>query len=225
MKIVHILNGDCLAENFPKDMDFEIIIWRECLVDGPISEGDFFKNREKFISESYQISDANYHEKVFQEFEKLKAIPENSKAYLWFGDDLFCQVNFWFLVSSLKEKNVELFRVFPANKDFDFENFKTEDFQSYLIQSKLISNREQEQISKLWEDYQQSFSFQVFESEIIRRFDDLKIVNDNRFNGNLKKELDALKSGTDHFDEFFRKFQAQFPIYGFGDLQLKNFLA
>lgn len=224
MRSFHVLNGDCLAENFPHNMEIHKIIWRECLVDGSISENDFFKNREAFISESYQITDANYNEKVLQEFEKLKSIPEHSKIYFWFGDDLFCQVNFWFLISSLKKKNIELYRVFPLNNDYDFENFKTEDFQNYLDHSKLISIKEKEQISNLWKEYQQNYTFKIFDSSVIRRFKDLKISNENRFNGNLKKELDVLKSETDNFEEFFRTFQKQFPIYGFGDLQLKNLL-
>lgn len=52
----HILNGDSLKEQFPKEIDGKIIVARECLVDGDVRSAtldELFKLRAKFISEAY----------------------------------------------------------------------------------------------------------------------------------------------------------------------------
>ena len=101
MKTFHILNGDCLDQRFPNDLDGEKIIWRECLIDGPVSETNFFESRTKFIQENFGETKEGYSEKVLNEFEKIKNIPQNADVYFWFEDDLFCQVNLWFLLSNI----------------------------------------------------------------------------------------------------------------------------
>lgn len=220
MSTFHILNGDCLAESFPSNFSENVIIWRECLVDGPVSEQNFLKNREKFISENYQIPKVNYHDKVVLELGKLQSVPENSDVYFWFGDDLFCQVNFWFLISVVKDRNLNFYRVFPSENHFEFEDFKPENIHNYLEKSKLISDSEKKKISHLWKQYQTDFSFEIFDSEMVRKFEELQLTNNNRFNGNLEKDLIQIKLETENFEAFFRKFQQEFPIYGFGDLQV-----
>ncbi|MEJ2006462.1 MAG: hypothetical protein P8X57_16220 [Cyclobacteriaceae bacterium] len=52
----HILNGDSLKAQFPKDIDGEIIVARECLVDGEVQSDDLkelFKIRASFITSTY----------------------------------------------------------------------------------------------------------------------------------------------------------------------------
>ena len=88
MNVFHILNGDCLAEKFPKNLQGDIIIWREALIDGPVSDDDFFENRKRFIVENYD-SERSYEDLVVKEFEKIQSLPENSVIYFWFEDDLF----------------------------------------------------------------------------------------------------------------------------------------
>lgn len=59
-KQVRILNGDALKELFPKNMDGEIIVARECLMVGNLEGEDlaeFFKNRARFIVENYAVSE------------------------------------------------------------------------------------------------------------------------------------------------------------------------
>ncbi|AZA74697.1 DUF1835 domain-containing protein [Chryseobacterium indoltheticum] len=90
MSTFHILNGDCLAEKFPKNMEGEIIIWREALIDGPVSDNNFFENRKKFITENHD-SESDYEELVVKEFQRIQNIPEDSSVFFWFEDDLFCQ--------------------------------------------------------------------------------------------------------------------------------------
>jgi len=110
----HILNGDALLERFPFDMP-DIIVARECLVDGVVSgapQGSslddgldatlddtldaFFHIRASFLQKHYGISPDEYATGTMAEFRKIREIPLSSDINLWFEEDLFCQVNFWF---------------------------------------------------------------------------------------------------------------------------------
>lgn len=79
--VYHILNGDALREQFPKNIKGEIIVCREALVDGDISGKTletFFENRANFFIEFYgEIRDSYYKHSV-KEFEKIFSIPENA---------------------------------------------------------------------------------------------------------------------------------------------------
>ena len=223
MSIFHILNGDCLAEKFPKNLEGEVIIWREVLIDGPISDLDFFENREKFIRENYD-SERNYEELVLKEFQKIQSIPENAEIYFWFEDDLFCQVNFWFLVSVLNSKKMKFFRVFPK----DFEKGFTESDEPELLENydsaKEISSEQMNLISNLWKGFQENKFRENESSGIVKNLPELITANEKRFNETLKNQIKDIQKNTKSFEEFFSIFQQNFPIYGFGDLQLKNIL-
>lgn len=80
----HILNGDCLAKNFPAETEGEIIVWRETLVCGPLDREDFFVKRETFIEENFAEGNADYQNKVLKDFRRIIDIPANSKVYFWF---------------------------------------------------------------------------------------------------------------------------------------------
>ena len=221
MKVFHILNGDCLAEKFPNNLCGEIIVWREALIDGPVSDDDFFENRKKFIAENYD-SERNYEDLVVKEFEKIQSVPENSEIYFWFEDDLFCQVNFWFLVASLQSKNLKLFRIFPKDIEKGFAESDENELMEIFSSAKEINFDEKEFISNLWNDFQQNNLSGKSTSKIVRNLPELFVANENRFNGNLENQIKEIQVNTENFEEFFKAFQQEFPIYGFGDLQLKR---
>ena len=103
--VYHILNGDALKEQFPKDIDGEVIVARECLVDGDVHGGsleELFATRARYLSKHYkEVSEAYYYEHTVPEIKKITEIPAGSEVNLWFEDDLFCQVNFWFVLHTL----------------------------------------------------------------------------------------------------------------------------
>ena len=116
--IYHILNGDGLAGGF--DLDGEIIICREAFIEGDLqadSQEDFWNVRSEFIKEGYDGD--SYFEKVKSEFDKLDNLQPADEVNLWFGDEAFCQVNLWFCLQLLVDKNAKLFRVFPDSDDWD----------------------------------------------------------------------------------------------------------
>ena len=49
-KVFQVLNGDCLAERLNKAVDdSQMLVWRECLLEGPVKEENFWTNRQNFI--------------------------------------------------------------------------------------------------------------------------------------------------------------------------------
>ena len=120
----HILNGDALLERFPIDTP-DIIVARECLVDGVVSgapQGSslddgldatldaFFHIRASFLQKHYGISPDEYATGTMAEFRKIREIPLSSDINLWFEEDLFCQVNFWFCCYLIHESFSNLAR-------------------------------------------------------------------------------------------------------------------
>lgn len=100
MKIYHVLNGDALAERFNQTgLQGEVAIMRACLIDGGL-EGEtlpeFLKTRAAYINKTYQ----GIYTEVTTEIDKITQAPSTSEFNLWFGYDLFCQVNLWFIILS-----------------------------------------------------------------------------------------------------------------------------
>ncbi|MBL4704861.1 MAG: DUF1835 domain-containing protein, partial [Flavobacteriales bacterium] len=118
IKQYHILNGDSLKDQFPDNISGEIIVARECLVDGNVNGLDLaelFQTRARFISQNYDGYTAHdYYEKSVPEFQKMQDITSDADINLWFEDDLFCQVNFWFVIhllsSSIQDNRIFLIR-------------------------------------------------------------------------------------------------------------------
>jgi len=104
-KIYHILNGDALLEMFPEDLGTTIIA-RECMIDGPTNGKnvkEILNTRAKYLNASFGTDGGTYEEKVIPEFMQLDKIEKFDEINLWFEDDLFCQLNLWFVCSCLKE--------------------------------------------------------------------------------------------------------------------------
>ncbi len=103
------MNGDSLREQFPKSIQGKIIVARECMVDGDVtgsSLNEVFETRAQFMASNYYgCTIQEYHDKAIIEFEKILQIEAGSDINLWFEDDLFCQVNFWFVLHLLIESN------------------------------------------------------------------------------------------------------------------------
>jgi len=223
MKTFHILNGDCLAEKFPKNLEGESIIWREALIDGPVSDNNFLENRKKFITENYD-SESNYYELVVKEFQKMQNIPEGSAVFFWFEDDLFCQVNFWFLISNLNLRNKKILRVFPKDKEKGFAETNENDLLEMFDSAKEINDTERKLISDLWKGFQQNNLLKNASLEIVRNVEELIIANENIFNGALESQIIDIQKNAETFEEVFTIFNQKYPVYGFGDLQLKRLM-
>ena len=80
-EIFHILNGDALRNRFPDTIDGTIVVFRECLIEGPTIHGDFkefFTVRSKYIQKTYKISEQGYQTQSIKEISQLLDVPDSS---------------------------------------------------------------------------------------------------------------------------------------------------
>ncbi len=235
----HILNGDCLKERFPQNIEGEIIVVREGLVDGDISEvnlSGLFKIRAKFISEVYGVSSIEKYEEVsVSEFKKIQNIPAKSDIYLWFEDDLFCQVNFWFVVDLIVAyvKNCQVFLVRPITLNhYGFGGLNNEEIMSVYRQKNPII--ELESIASLWKSFQKKDLYKLEKTAkgleqkypfilkaVEAHIESFPFENKpGRPTQTLLNIMNELK--TDSFPMVFREFTKRESIYGYSDLQVKR---
>ncbi len=238
-KECHILNGDALKAQLPQEIDGEIIVMPECLIDGPVSADhleEFFETRAKFISIEYGGTKEEYFKKVVGEFRKIENLPAQAAIHLWFEDDLFCQVNFWFIIHLLIENNqsnIFLIRP-PVHNQYGFGGLSKE--QLLMAYENKMQLKDLSELTKLWPAYQQEklydlkqlahqlkdkYPFLVHAVEAhIERFptDD----NPGRPIQSLVAIMDELQ--TKEFGPIFKEFCRRESIYGFGDLLVNRLL-
>jgi hypothetical protein len=235
---IHVLNGDSLKDQFPKSLHGEIIIARECLVDGDVSGtnlDELFKNRAEFLSEHYSSSKEEYFATVVPEFQRITELNEYCDINLWFEDDLFCQVNFWFVCSLLHHKGAKnsIFLIRPEQHNrFGFAGLTTEELLTVFEQRLLIE--EIASFSRLWDAYRHDDFEQLkaISTQLPRHFEFVR----NAVSAHLKRIPTTNNPGrptssllqimeefnTTDFGIVFREFNKRENIYGFGDLQVKR---
>lgn len=232
----HILNGDALLAYFPSTIIGEKIITRECLVDGIVAGdtlSEFYKTRASFIN--YEYGGQDYFEKVVQEFEKMQQIPEGSDINLWFEDDLFCQVNFWFVIHLLynTEKEFQYFLVRPnVHNQYGFGGLSQEGLLDVF--QKKLSLSEISTLAQLWEHYQKNELNQLskialalkkqysFLLPAVQAHIDRQPIADNKGKpSEILKEI-ILEQGGEDFGSVFLEFNKRASIYGYGDTMVKR---
>ncbi len=240
MKEFHILNGDALKEQFPDYLNGELIVARECLVDGNVSAhslNQLFEVRASYLNKTYDSEMGFYQQKVIPEFRKIISLPQNSAINLWFEDDLFCQVNLWF-VSSLIQESVHPYQVFLVRPHTDirygFGGLDTDGLAEAYQSKAPLSDDNLRLFSSLWELYQNKnhagiLSVATMHSKQFPFLEEAAKANYDRFpaDGSPGRPeqtlLDIMKeTGADEFGSVFREFHKRESIYGFGDLQVKR---
>ena len=240
-KQYHILNGDSLKAQFPETIPGEFIVARECLADGNVngnSLNDLFKVRAEFISNSYDgFKEQDYFEKTVPEFQKIQNIPENVDINLWFEDDLFCQVNCWFVINLLikSNHNRQLFLIRPKSlSQYGFGGLSETELTSVF--ENRLELTELDNLVLLWDFYQLNDI-----GELIKTSGRLKNLYPFIFNaveahigripanGNMGRPGQTLvqimdELNTTEFEPIFKEFSKREYIYGFGDLQVKRLL-
>ncbi len=239
MQAIHILNGDALLDQFPDVLKKDqLIVARECLVDGPVeaeSMETFYRLRGQYLQDQYQVCTVEeYLERSKSEFDKVLNIAEKTTVYLWFEDDVFCQINCWYVLSLLQKTSANtIYLVRPKeHSPYGFSAYDEEGLLE-LMEHKIPVNV-QEPLSKLWSAYQSNdlerlselahavkgkYPF-IFESvqALIASIPSKDSI------GRPKEILQEIMQefGTDSFGEVFRVFNQRASIYGYGDLMVKR---
>lgn len=238
--MVHILNGDALRERFPGSLAGRQIVARECLVDGDV-EGNTLeqvgRSREEFLLAVYGVPVQEYQEHSLAELKKIQSIPNGEEIALWFEDDLFCQVNLWFVCWLLDESGRDhtLYLVRPpADSPYSFAHADEAGLQACLEARQSVSSAERSAFAGMWRAYQyedriamhrlatgplQAFDFllPVIDAEVSRYRDESGWSPMER----AVAEIIQKDPGGD-FPAHFATFSRAFPIYGLGDLQFKR---
>ena len=239
--LYHILNGESLKAQFPKSLTGEVLVARECLVDGEV-DGDsleeLFATRAKFISSVYEnYTEADYIKKTVSEFEKIRKIPAGAEINLWFEDDLFCQVNLWFTIFVLTQNdlNYSIYLIRPKmGFEYNFggmseaelitafqEKLKIEfsELEKFRHLSVCYQQNNRQEILKIAKDLADKYSFLLpaIKAHLERERTDEALGRPQQTIVEIIEELQ-----TDKFGLVFQEFCRRESIYGFGDLQVKR---
>lgn len=234
-KTYHILNGDALLQQLPDAVSGERIVAREAFVDGPVTANsleELYQVRDQFISSTYPgYVPGEYFKKTVPEFNKILEIPPGSEINLWFEDDLFCQVNFWFVCHLLNESehshSVWMIRP-PVHTQYGFGGIPPEKLPELLNKKISLSGDEIALLSQLWQACQkddhkalQTISLSLTKLPFIQKAVEVQIdrAENNTPEKILSEIINELK--TQQFGPVFGEFCKRAPIYGFGDLQVK----
>lgn len=240
--VYHILNGDCLAEQLNQtSIQGHRIICAECLFDGDVSGNtlsEFWETRAKFISESYSASRDEYFAKVVTAFDSILNLPEDAEVNLWFENDLFCQVNMWFVMSLLGDRPPKaLYRVFPVidSPADQWNGFGASDTQMLekAYQSRVLVSQEDIHLgASLWKAYKHGDIETLKElsrqpSGAYQQLEDVVQAHIDRFPGQNQpgRPEKAIRQLIEHvsinFGIVFAEFSKHHGIYGFGDSQVR----
>ncbi len=231
---VHILNGDALLHNFPERIAGEKIIFREALIEGPVSEQHFIKNRASYFFMNYDVSEEEYFEKSVKELQKIKEINPNTEINLWFEDDLFCQTNLWYCIHNIL-KSGEHQKVFLVRPDTDsWHGFGIMDkarLEHAFKKRNLLNHEQLCSFNQLWHIYRsetRGIPNETLEA-LVTLIPRIKQISDAHFERlpplqrpfkNLKRIIH--ESEDKSFPIIFRKFSKREGIYGFGDSTIKK---
>ncbi len=235
MKITHILNGDALAMNFPEGILGEKIIFRECLVDGPVdfdSFEEFIIGRSKYLTKTFPgAQEQSYIPYVSDELEKIMTRADSDRIYCWFEADLFCQVNFWCAISLLKDHEGEIGLVLPKmDLHTGFGGLSADELWDAFRNPRILSSNERNILTELWRLFKKKKPKEAkslaltLEKELpflipaIQAWEDS--IPHGDYPGKPKAILAAISKElkTDEFKYVFREFHRRLPIYGYGDL-------
>lgn len=208
VNILHVLNGSCMLERFSNEklmnknatyMSFnEAMCWGEA--DTELFSPAFIKARVQ----SLQTTEEEYRQKVLEALEPLFK-GDYGIIVLWFGDDMFCQINMMTILAYLDQtgyKGDVLFCMALERRDEMLDHAFEMDSSGYLdIYRAVLCNRQKPPADLLPVTYQavdMYLNYRTSESPIV------KYIKRNAGKENLVAELLAL-----------------FPEYGLGDLQYK----
>ncbi len=235
---VHVLAGDAVIPGFQDSgIEGSMIISRECLIDGPVKSNsldEFWSMRARFIKMTYGEEESRYYERVQSEYQMICDLSPQSAVHLWFEYDLFCQINMWFVLSLLKDKEVKgIYRAAPITRKKNdlwkgYAGVTGDGFKESFNKSIRFAEHDVLLGASLWDAYQRGDMGELFnlsskESPCFPYLREACIAEiDRKKNRRPERALRRiLESGITDFNEIFRRFVEEDGVYGSGDLQVK----
>lgn len=230
---LHVLSGDSLLEPFrASGIEGDVAVFRECLVDGPVSAGaleELFEERQNFLQDSKEDPDF-YQNEVRREIEKILHSDPETELFLWFEHELFCQVNLWFLLSEMEGRRI--FIVSPPSEPFEnrfdgWARLSGDDLAARFESRSLVSEDDARLGAELWRAFRDHDGDQLRElsgreSEVFRCLPEVAKAA-AEIGRRPAEALRAIREqGILSFAEAFTTFSEAEPAYGFGDTQVKR---
>ncbi len=237
MSQTHILNGDALKHQI--DLQGEIIVFRECMINGPLignSLSQILANRKAYFKKYYHVSEEEYTKASIDELRKLEQIKEANNVFLWFEDDLFCQIHLWCSMNFINE-NITCYLVSPFKKSWNgFGKMNSDELQQCFKERKVLNTENRRNLKKLWQafqhnDWEKMKTLGQTLKHIIHNIEETIKAHIDRFPENnipgkperILLEILSEEENQD-FSKIFQKFTKRARIYGFGDVQVKLLL-
>lgn len=215
-------------------------------MDGPVRaslEQDldhFYKDRVTFLSAltDDEISKERYVKEVGGLFEKIQSSIDHTDIVLWFENDLFCQVNCWFilwLIARNTSQDYNVWMVHPKEEaPYSFAAHTSEELVHAFEHAQPVSDLDQ--LAQLWPAFCNQndqnlvtlahalestypFLMPAIQAHIERQPTD-------QSPGRPIQTLMQIKQSNPKasFGEIFQEFSRREGIYGMGDLQVKQLL-
>ena len=100
--MLHIHNGESVLTVARRaNLPGEHTAFRDTLVVGPIPQTDWTETRARFLSESYGENLLRVRNELLQQQRMIDVAAGHDEVVLWFEHDLFCLVNFLYLLTKL----------------------------------------------------------------------------------------------------------------------------
>jgi|GEM_PF-103608 len=243
MSLLHVFNGDSSLLLFREiyDDQYQTMVWREILCEGPaiekIHSDDFLKTRAEFLSEFMGVSQSDYDQKWKKEM--TKAFEQRfDEIVLWFEYDLFCQINMIAAISFFDNNfNIKKISLICVGNEGDSPLLKGLGELSPQAYPQLLKSRE------LLEETDIAFAKNLWKMycsddhrHIIKKANEAPSVFTYLFDAFLahQKRFPSVKNGLNLLEETILKLIDESPksekeivremlrlenYYGFGDLQ------
>jgi hypothetical protein len=242
--IYHVLNGDALIDRFlATELPGEPVVCREGFVEGSLAGdtlNDFFDSRIRFYSEFIDEDRERYVGSVIQEFNKILSAPHHSEFNLWFGYDLFCRVNMFFIISLLYDMEIEkeVYIVNPAHvksEDIwkDFGRATVDDLGYCFSKRRHLNHKDLRHGNDMWFAYKNNDLSKLarlsqYKTEAYPYLEEVIRAHIDRFpkegsEGRPEKTIrEIIRNGGKDFNSVFVEFFKREGIYGFGDTQVQK---
>ncbi len=248
-KRIHIVNGDSTKWILEQSgLDGEIVVWRELLCDGPVSEplfsDEFWQARYDYFEKELNVSRLEYFDKTIKELLKAEFLEGVEELVLWFEYDLFCQVNLMavcsFLLEHFRKDVVYSMVCVGMEKDRQgwqtLADYKPEDYVSLYENRINMSRASFEYAHECWKVYAkkdkkglQEFNFR--KNKRFKYFHVAMLQEQERFTDETglnqidRKIIELLEEGRHTSGTIIKLlliWQKTETVYGFGDVQYEH---
>ena len=228
--MLHIHNGDVTVALAKRaNIPGRHIAFRETLVAGPVpanlAQHDWIEKRARFLSENYDENLLRVRNGLIDQEKMLDEARQEDEVVLWFEHDLFCLVNFLYLLVRLA-KIKHLTHVWCPNA---LGTSSEEDIGTLYLSRAAVPPQMQRTASSAWEAYTSDDPLNL-NKHLLNPTRDFPFLTDglrlhaSRFPSTQnglgeveRRALETLSGGPANFVALFARFDEHPPRFGFGD--------